>query len=122
MKILLICFILYSLLVFSIGELVPVPRGGFYQKECVHEVPDGSSVFVDENNQINVHSRDGNIQKISQCDHSVKKTESKRLPSGWQLYTYTFGESYTEMNATWIVPSDPIILDDGQTVFLLYWL
>jgi len=101
------------------STLVPVPRGGYRPKECVHEVPSESYVYKEQDGSISVETPEGTVYSIPPCYQWNKIKHTKQISdSGWIAYANYDGNSFTSFNGTWKVPSAPKSPKDDQIVYL----
>jgi len=98
----------------SLAKLVPTP-GGLLPKECVHEVPSGSTLLERKGKTLEVITEDGKRLSFPACN-LPKNNQKVRQDSGWNTYAESDGVNFNAFNCTWTVPAAPVQYTN-QTLF-----
>jgi len=95
----------------SLAKLVQTPHG-MRPKQCVHEVPSGSTLLERNGKTLEVITEEGKRLSFPEC----KFPQKARQDSGWNTYAESDGVNFSVFNCTWTVPAAPQTYTN-QTLF-----
>mmetsp|Transcript_7256 Transcript_7256/g.30873 ORF Transcript_7256/g.30873 Transcript_7256/m.30873 type:complete len:289 (+) Transcript_7256:37-903(+) len=86
-------------------DFLPTPGGRAIHKDCVHHIPHGASLHVEEDKSgYRLHHHDGSIERHEPCPHAPHAMHGQ----AWKAWAqYLNEDSFDFMSAEWPVPSEP---------------
>ena len=115
----------------SIGSDIQTPSRGVMKKECVQQVPHGSTIVRDDsNNYIVIHPESDQMVSspiVGVCENPETvleyRTDTEAPYHGWQAYSFvSIQTSYSAFVGSWTVPTAPFGADSSTVIFLFLGL